>query len=304
MTEVTTESTVAAKDEPKTVLANMESRRTFDNAEAALAYITTKSEELADFGDYPLIIAGLDDEGALDPTVYTDTMRVAVSVLTRKGSKEKKIETSVIAIVVFPVPTVESILADKQALEWLNGLVEKEINHIAVRNVRNAESVDDMEEARKGMPTSLAEYTTSQRETTGGILEVYNTLWQTIKKVIGTKFKAFAIANLSKKELRKGIESASYAAATYPTLENRTTKAGEPMSLFVLAANLGKQLAESKSLDPAFFGKALDTRDSKVIELDDEDEDAFDLDALMSAAVKTDEPAADSTAATAEPAAE
>lgn len=304
MTEVANTAAAESTVEAKTVLGNMESRRTFDNAEAALAYITVQSESLTDFADYPLIIAGLDDEGALDPTVYTDTMRVAVSVLTRKGSKEKNIETSVIAIVVFPVPTVESILADKQASEWLNGLIEKEINHIAVRNVRNAESVDDMEEARKGMPTSLAEYTTSQRETTGGILEVYNALWQTVKKVIGTKFKAFAIANLSKKELRKGIESASYAAATYPTLENRTTKAGEPMSLFVLAANLGKQLAESKSLDPAFFGKALDGRDSKVIELADEDEDEFDLDALMSAATKTAEPATESAEAPAEPAAE
>lgn len=287
-------STATPETEPKKVLGNMEPRRVFDSAAEALGYLNERSESLADFGEYPLVIAGLDDEGNMDPEVYNDDMRVAVALLTRKGNKEKGIEGAVIAIVVFPVPTIDAIISDSNARDWLGGLIEKEINHVAVRNLRNAESQDDLEEARKGMPVSLADYTTTQRETSGGILEVYNDLWQNIKKSMGKKFKAFLIANLSKKELRKGIESASYASAIYPTLENRTNKAGEPMSLFAIAATLGAQLAKANSKDPAFFEKAIDTRDQKVIELGDEDEDDFDLDELMAEATKqTEAPAAE-----------
>lgn len=285
MTESTT--TAAATEtkaaEVKTVLNSMDSRRVFPNAEAALAYISERSESLADFSDHPLVIAGLDDEGQLDPEVYNDSMDVAVAVLTRKGNKEAGVESTVIAIVVFPCPKLEAILESNEARDWLISIMHKEFNHVAVRNLRKAESASDLEDARQGMPCSIADYTTTQRETTSGILAVFDATWQQIKRGIGKKFKVFATANLSKKELRRGIESASYAAATYPTLENRTFK-GEPMSLFALAATLGAQLAEAASLDPSFYTKALETRDSKIIETADEEEDDIDLDALMAAA--------------------
>lgn len=285
---MTDTTNTAAETEAKTVLGNMDSRKVFPDAQSALDYINERASTLSDFSDYPLVIAGLDDEGSLDPAVYNDSMDVAVSVLTKKGNKAENIESSVIAIVVFPSPKLDAVLADSTAAEWLVEIMRKEFNHVAVRNLRKAESAEDLEDARQGMPCSIADYTTSQRETTGGILEVYNALWQNVKKAIGTKFKAFAIANLSKKELRKGIESKSYAAATYPTLENRATKGGDPMSLFVLAATLGGALAKEKGLDPAFFEKALANRDTKVIDVADEDEDEFDIDALMSAATKGD----------------
>lgn len=295
---MTDTNNTAAETAAKTVLTDMDSRKVFPTAEEALAYITERSQSLSDFGEHPLVIAGLDDDDQFDPAVYNDSMDVAVSVLTKKGNKAENIESSVIAIVVFPCPKLDAVLADSTASEWLVEIMRKEFNHVAVRNLRKAESAEDLEEARKGMPCSIADYTTSQRETSGGILEVYNTLWQQIKKAVGTKFKAFAIANLSKKELRKGIESTSYAANTYPTLENRTTKAGDPFSLFVLAATLGVALAKEKGLDPSFFEKALANRDTKVIDVNDEGDDEFDLDALMSAATKA-EPA---TPATDEPA--
>src|SRR3546814_13074411 len=83
---------------------------------------------------------------------------------------------------------------------------------------------------------------------------------------MGQKSRAWTIANFSKKELRRAVESASYAAGPYPRIE----KKGGDSSLLVFALNLGKVLAAKHKdeeghpapLDPAFFDNALANRDS------------------------------------------
>src|SRR3546814_8893938 len=82
---------------------------------------------------------------------------------------------------------------------------------------------------------------------------------------------AWTIANFSKKELRRAVESASYAAGTYPRIE----KKGGDSSLLVFALNLGKVLvAKHKDeegnpapLDPAFFDNALARSEEHTSEL-------------------------------------
>src|SRR3546814_2590486 len=72
-----------------------------------------------------------------------------------------------------------------------------------------------------------------------GIMATFEALWRDIKKLMGQKSRAWTIANFSKKELRRAVESASYAAGTYPRIE----KKGGDSSLLVFALNLGKVLA-------------------------------------------------------------
>lgn len=296
-----TNTPAATPAKQQTVIDDMDQRRVFPTADEALAYYAKCSTEFADFAGYPAAIAGLDEDGNLDPAVYNDSMHVGVSVLTKRG-EGKESGSTVHAIVVYPVPTVESILADNNGADWLTGLIHKEINHIAVRQLRKTSDKDGpledaIAEAVDSMPTSLADYVTSGREVSAGILETFNKLWQIVKKGIGMKSKPFALANLSKKELRKAMESASYAATVYPQLETRLNKAGEKDSLFVRAATFGVVLAKEESLDPTIFEKMLTGRDEREIEVAEDDDD-FDPVAMASKLLKKpDAPTADDSQA-------
>jgi hypothetical protein len=287
------ETKVAAETDSKvkTVIDDMDQRRLFDSVEEATAYIGKCQEEYADFNSYPIAFVGATEDGDFDSEVYTDDMRIAVSVLTKRGDGPNS--TTVHCIVIFPAPKLSAILglADDAELsnaagsDWLVGIMEKELNHVAVRQLRKAENAQEIAEAVESMPTSVQDYITSGRESTSGILESYNQLWQIIKKGVGAKSKPFALANLSKKELRKAMESASYAATVYPQLETRQNKKGEPESLFVLAATFGQLLAKQESLDTTIFDRMLAQRDEKEIDVA-EDEEEFDLEAMAAAIAK------------------
>lgn len=298
-----------AAEKPLTVIDDMDQRRVFDSVEEATAYIAKCQADYADFGSYPVAAVGLTEDGEFDPEVYTDEMRIAVSVLTKRGDGPNS--TTVHCIVIFPAPKLSAILglpedvelSNSTGTDWLVGIMEKELNHVAVRQLRKAENAQEIAEAVESMPTSVADYVTSGRESTSGILETFNTLWQIIKKGVGAKSKPFALANLSKKELRKAMESASYAATVYPQLETRVNKKGEPESLFVLAATFGQLLAKQESLDSTIFDRMLSQRNEKVIDTA-ADEEEFDLEAMAASLAKANAatPATDAPAATDTPA--
>lgn len=292
MTEVTTES----PRENKAIDA-MDARRVFANPTDAAAYIAKCQTDITDFGDHPIAAAGFTDEGDFDPEIYNEAMEVAVARLTERG--EGTGSSTVKAIVIYPSPAIENVWDSPEGREWLKGIMQKELNHVAVRQLRKAKTVDEINEAIEAMPTTLAEYITSGRETSGGILAAYNDLWQIIKKAMGKKSKQFGLANLSKKELRKAMESASYAKTIYPHLEDRQNKAGENESYFEIAATFGVMLAKQNGLDPTIFERMLSNRDEKEIDVDadDEDEEDFDLEAMAAELKKptADAPADEST---------
>ena len=175
---------------------------------------------------------------------------------------------------------------------WIAKLVEKEANLVAMRALRkssDAGTVFDFDAGVADMPTSVASYVQPTRESASGIVATFEALWRDIKTLMGKKSKAWLARGFSKKELRRGIESASYAAGTYPEIE----RDGGDTSLFVLAANLGKMLADKEGLDPAFFDNAIAQRNSHVVEIAADDED-FTLDDLL-AELPADEPATDAS---------
>jgi hypothetical protein len=128
------------------------------------------------------------------------------------------------------------------------------------------------------MPKTLEDYITSDRGA-GGILQAYEDLWRPIKNNMAKLSRPWRLANLSKKELRRALESAAYAREYYPTLEE--TKQG---SLFVFALNGLIVTAKKGGLDPTIFERWLANRDEATIDVKDEDDDEeFDLDALTAA---------------------
>lgn len=266
--------TEAANEKRKDVINDMDSRRVLSNVEEATQYLAASIENFHDFTSYPIAAPGVstDEDGNIvfDPEVYTDDMRVMVAVLKERGDGPGK--STVKAIVVAPVPSLDAVLASNEARDWLiNKVLDKELNHIAVRSLRTAESIED---AVESMPKTLTDYTTSNRES-GGLLAAYEELWRPIKAAMAKLSRPWKLTALSKKELRRGMESSAYAAEYYPTLEE--TKQG---SLFVFALNGFIQRAKKEGLDPTIFERWLTNRDEKVIDVAAEDEDEFSLEDL------------------------
>jgi len=279
---MTTETTQTATEAvAKTVLDDMPARTLCNSVDDATAFISRCQTDYADFDSYPVAFAGCTEDGEFDPAVYDDSMQVSIAKLTERG--EGKNSSTIKAIVIYPSPRIDSILLTETGKAWAAAILAKELNHVAVRALRKADDADSFAAAIASIPTTIGEFTTSGRESTGGIAETYNDLWQIIKKAMGQKSKAFALANLSKKELRKAMESASYAAAMYPLLETRTNKKGDAESYFEVAATFGSLIAKQQGKDPAIFDKMLLTRDEKQIDVTGDDEDEFDLDAMAAA---------------------
>jgi hypothetical protein len=273
-----TAATEPAKDEePKTVLNHMPSRSTFDNAESALAFIERMAAECTDFSEYPGLTVGLTEDGAFNPDVYTDAMQVTVARLTEKGDKKTGKETRVVAIVVYPTPKLDAVLAEEAGRNWLQTLIEKEANLVAMRALRRD---GDLASGVDAMPTTLADYWTPATGAGTGTYAVYNELWQSVRDATGEQIAAVKAAGLSKKQFRNCLESASFAAEVYPRLESRKNKAGQEYSAFVFALHTAIALAKGEGLDPAFFENCLATRNDKVIEVADSGEDDIDLSIL------------------------
>lgn len=294
---------------PVNVIDGMESRRMFANVEEAAAYLNAESAKYADFNSVPQVIRGMiestDEEGNIsadfDPAIYTPDTRVMVALLANRGeinpATKERGPSTVKAIVVTPVPTLEAILADPAGLEWAQKIIDKELNHVAVRPLRTADDVDTVADQ---MPLTLADYVTSSRESTGGIMETFNSMFKGIIATVGQKSTAWAKYRLTKSDLKRAMESKAFALEWFPTLEDRglNAKTGQPFpSLFVMALQLGEREAVKQGLDPAIFRRWLDTRDQKAltVKVAEEESDDFDLDDLAYETPKATDSAAPAT---------
>lgn len=264
----------------KTVLEDMDGRRFFATPDDAKAYLMASADAFSDFDKQTFANVGIDDEGNFDPEVYTDGMRVMVAVLKRQGKSPGE-KTRVQAIVVAPAPTIESILADEAALAWATRILEKEINHVAVRAIRD---VEDVSTTVDQMPRTLAAYISSARGEGGGIMETFNTLQKDLNATM-SKINVWAKARLIKSDFKKALESKGYALEYFPALENHAKG-----SLFVMAAQIGVNAAKKKGLDATIFERWLETRDAKTFTPGEDEEDDLDLDSLTSSLLEETAP--------------
>lgn len=289
MNDTTTQNVESSgkKNEPKTVANDMPGRRIFPNLEEATTYLNAKAEELSDFSKIPLAAAGMDSDGNFDKTIYNESMQVMVATLKSK--------TKVKAIVVAPIPSIDSLLASDAGKSWLTKIIQKELNHVAVRPLREAEQVINVVDQ---MPLTMDAYISSARDS-GGIMETFNVLYKIINDTLAGSVPVWKKARFIKGELKKAMESKGYAAEYYAALEDR----GEGKdSLFVTALNLGIRAAKRKGLDPTIFERWLENRDAKTFTAEDEDEDDdFDLDSLEESLIEADTPATDEESNDAEP---
>ena len=281
-----TAAATPAVKKAETVAESMDQRQTFNSVEDAANYLNLRAEKFSDFDTVaPLVTRGMDEEGNFDPEIYTEGMRVLVAVLKNRVKDEKgnALPSTVKAIVVCPIPSRELILSNAAATSWLDSVLDKELNHIAVRALRAA---DDVTTVADQIPMTLESYITSQRES-GGIMETFDNLYKSIISAIGVRSPAWLKARLIKTELKKAMESKAYASEYYPILEDR----GDKPSLFSMALQFGARIAKEKGMDPAIFDKWLATRDAKTLKETTGTDEDFDLDDLELVEEKTAEPA-------------
>lgn len=271
----------ATTEKAKTVAENMSARRVFESVEAMTEYLQATAASIPDFNSIVeaggLAAVGMDEEGNFDPAIYGEGMEPMVAVLRKQGKGVK-------AIVVAPIPTLDSLLSDDAGRDWVQRIIHKELNHVAVRHLRDSEDVSSVVDQ---MPTTREGYITSSREAGGGIMETFDELHKQINATLSAKFTPWQKQRLIKTELRKALESKGYALEYYPSLEDYK---GE--SLFALALKLGISAAKRKGLDPTIFERWAATRDAKVFTPGEQDEDDFDLDSLTDSLLESGEEAA------------
>lgn len=267
--------TTQTEEKTKTVAENFPPRRVFESVEEASNFLNRQASELSDFEEQDFAFVGVDEDGNFDPEIYTDGTRVLVAKLMNRGEivGGTRQPSTVKAIVVAPVPTLDSILSDDMGRDWADKILLKELNHVAVRGLRDADNIKNMLET---IPVNREGYLTSTRAAGGGVMEAFNELYKAINATLSHRVKSWDKARLTKAELKKAMESAAYAAEYYPQLEDR----GDKDSLFLVAIEMGIAAAKKKGLDATIFERWKATRDQATLAGSDEDEDDLDLDDL------------------------
>lgn len=265
-TETTTvESTEATAEAKAKTIQDVPSRTHFATLEEMTAYLQRLSGDIKDFSNYPLAAPGLDAEG-FDAAMYGEGMEACVSILTnKKGSKGYDESRPVRAIVATPMPTLEALMARADGVDFVRRIIRKELNHIAVRQLRDAADVSSVVPE---MPTTIDGYISTGRESSSA-LETFNTLYKSINDTLSKMFPAWSRRKIYKRDLRSAMESKAFALEYFGSLEDR----GEGKeSLFVIALKLGQAAAKAKALDSSIFDRWMETRDAKTIDVSDEDD--------------------------------
>ncbi len=281
-----------ADNQSKTVNDDMKTRVVFESPQDAANYLYACMRDFADFASVPFVGPGIsqdENSGELifDQTIYSDDMRVSVAVISRRAGEG--VPMKAFAIQINPTPTFEALLNDPQGKLWLEKIADSQLHAVATRAMRKADNPADPA-VLEMIPTTLADFVVSGRENTSTLLEAFEEYWKQIKAFIGSQVKSFKALNLSKREFRRAMESASYANAMYRVVEER--------GAFVGAIEAFTMVAKGEGKDATIFQRWLENRDATDIDPDADDDGELSLDNLTAflAKPKEDAPAENAAA--------
>lgn len=284
---------MADKEKP-TVAEGMKARSIFPTLAEAQQFLSAQADRFSDWPSQTFVAPAVtqDDEGnvTFDPTYYESNER-EIMVATLKNKGKAGATSTMKAIVMAPLPTLETLLGvesltDAPGVEFVREIIRKELNHRAVRPLR---VVENPVPAASAMPLTVENFITSQREA-GGLFESFDELYKKISDTMSDASKAWKKRKLTKSDIRHAMESKAYALDMFPELE----EAGANGSLFVFALKLGVKAAERDGLDPTIFNNWLNSRDNAAYTPDDEEDEELELDSLLDDML-ADEPEAEAT---------
>jgi hypothetical protein len=270
----------------------------FPNLDAALPALGKYQNIAGD--DVEFVIHGIeegeDGEPVINDEQWPDTHQVMLSRLTQKTNTGIDEDTKAIiykqltvGVVCWPMPTVESLLSDEKGKEMINAVMEKELNHRAVRILRNLEQ-GQYHTGVGEMPVTIESYASSSRGGTGGLYAAYDELFLKIKNAFNNQFPSFAKAKLNKTDLRKCLENAAYAGHFYEPVEMYGKNND---SLFEFALKAFIKLCVPNGLDATIFETWLATRGDASFSEPEIEETGIDLDELVAGLIAGDEEADD-----------
>lgn len=196
------------------------SRKTYANLADALAALTTADGATDHFYGLPVGIVGYDTTSdEVDSAIY-EGMSAVLGWVGSKGDEAKGKASGVKAIVLYPMPTVESFLASDKGKEWIAKVAEKEVGLVAFRNFRDAATLEEFQAGIAKTPKTVDEYVAEHARGAAGVdTETFDATWPGLRIYLKNKQPLLHKALPTKPEVIKAIRSAAYAVAEYPKLE-------------------------------------------------------------------------------------
>jgi len=271
-------------------IAQVNPREIFATPDAALTHLEAISTIMGD-DQLPMYMYGytVDEEGNLSENadeVWPEGYQAAVYILSNRQEVPSDIEGETKmgnvpqAIFLRPVPTIELLLADPQGKLMVESVIDKEVQHRAMRPLRTA---DNHGAVIGEVPISIAAFCASGREASGSIVASYNELWSEILTYVKGQLSRVAKAKLTKSEFKKCLENAAYANCYYEALES----AGD----FKLMLQLLIRQAGNVGIDSQVFENWLGSRDEQVFTaVEDDDDDVSAEDMLAAFTTPTEQP--------------
>jgi hypothetical protein len=285
MTDTTAPATTPdGESAGKPTIELVKDRRVFADLETAGAALASIAQDSNDFASVKLLCPGatFTEEGEFVPEApewTAETHEIMLAPLTTKAVKDKAGKVtkpaSLTGLVLCPIPTAAAVFADDTHRNALLEVWQKEMNHRAVRKLRNAENP---ETAVAEMPLSLESFCTSQAGGGVSAIAAFDDHWLPFSQAMAQKVPQWAArfpGGKGKAHIRAAIENAAKAAALYPELESYG-KSGESLFARILKAIIAKATREGQ--DTALLAKWLETRDQ--MEYDATTEATLDNEAL------------------------
>lgn len=227
--------------------AKGKTRKAFESIDSAMEALSSlvSDEKVATY-DLPYSIVGLSEDGTVDESVYTGSAAVLAQVRARVQipGENKKVEV-IKAFVVFPVPTLETIIAaGEQGSDFIETVLEKEFALTAFRGWREFDTADEFVQQVSGAPRTLADYLTSSSGNTVDT-STFDDLWPDFRAALQKDYKKLwdMLAILGKGNILKAIRSQSYAES------NPDAAPLEANNIFTGMADQLIKLASAEGLD-------------------------------------------------------
>lgn len=229
------------------------------------------------------------------------THEIMIAKLTRVEKPAKPGEkgvTVLVALLVHPIPRLESLVGVPLAVEGSNSFVDgtreimrKEMEFRSKRPLRKAltgaAEAPSLQSLTGEMPLTLTEFIEGS-QTSGGIMESFDAIQREVLQLLNKQSKLFARAKFNKAEFRKALESAAYAQFHYSAIEER--------GRFVEVLEYMKAFAGKKGMNTDIFDTWISTRNAQsydpTVDTDEDDE----LDLMAQLGTGDAKPAAEPTA--------
>lgn len=251
---------------------------TLEAAMAKLESINAAKETEGLFG-LPVAVVGYDEsKDEVDPATYEGSRAVLALVGARNvKNQDGKERNSFKAVVVYPIPTLESFLSvtaeqlaamPENVRAWLDKIIVKEASHVAFRNFREANTMAELMNGAKAAPKSIEEYVTASARDGGGLdTDTFDALWGTFRTMLRKQQPALFDLLPQKPEVIKAIRSKAYAEAQEETaaLESKGVFQRIGEMLIVGAKNNKDKDGNPAPLDESTLVDWLAGRDSLVI---------------------------------------